>query len=146
MIEISPTTIDMIIMILAIGFSWLVSQLLKLFWMKKPKLYTLLYTSGGMPSSHTATLATLTVFIFLYEGFTTTFAVAGLITLIVIRDAMGVRYASGHNAQILKRSLNKKDQHKVIVEEGHTKKEIIVGFIVGAVVAVLAYTLTIAVV
>lgn len=61
-----------------------------------------IFASGGMPSSHSSTVAALTMAIGLYEGFgSTLFALAFIFTSVVAYDAMGVRLAAGRHAAAL---------------------------------------------
>lgn len=91
-----------------------------------------------MPSSHSAAVAGLTTSIGFLEGVdSTVFIVALFFALIVIRDALGVRRASGLQAK----SLNKLGEtlHKsngipfspVKEVNGHTPAEVTVGVILG---------------
>ena len=60
------------------------------------------FASGGMPSSHSSTVASLTVAVGLYEGFDSSwFAIAFIFTGVVAYDAMGVRLAAGRHAAAL---------------------------------------------
>ena len=58
--------------------------------------------TGGMPSSHSATVSALAVSVGLKEGFDSAlFAVAAIFALIVMYDATGIRRAAGLHAQLL---------------------------------------------
>lgn len=60
------------------------------------------FASGGMPSSHSSTVAALTMAVGLYEGFgSSLFAMAFIFTCVVAYDAMGVRLAAGRHAAAL---------------------------------------------
>jgi acid phosphatase family membrane protein YuiD len=61
-----------------------------------------LFASGGMPSSHSSTVAALSTAIGLQDGFDSSiFAVALVLTGVVAYDAMGVRLAAGRHAAAL---------------------------------------------
>ncbi|KAL8550643.1 hypothetical protein ACS0TY_009165 [Phlomoides rotata] len=61
-----------------------------------------LIASGGMPSSHSATVTALAVAIGLQEGFGgSSFAVALVLALVVMYDATGVRLHAGRQAEVL---------------------------------------------
>ena len=61
-----------------------------------------LFGSGGMPSSHSALVAALATGIALTEGPAgATFAVAAVLAVIVMYDAMGVRRAAGRQAELI---------------------------------------------
>ena len=84
--------------------SWAMAQALKpviYYAFHKEWLPGLILASGGLPSSHTATVASLTLAVGLREGFSSTlFAVSLAFSLIVAYDAANVRYYAGQNVQI----------------------------------------------
>jgi acid phosphatase family membrane protein YuiD len=52
-----------------------------------------LFGDGGMPSGHSATVVSVAVATGLYEGFNSAaFAVAMIVAIVVMHDAMNVRY------------------------------------------------------
>ena len=58
--------------------------------------------TGGMPSSHSATVAALCTTSALYHGLdSTAFAISLVLGIIVIYDATGIRRAAGRHAEIL---------------------------------------------
>lgn len=62
----------------------------------------LVFSTGGMPSSHTAAVTALTTSIGIIEGFETTlFAVAFIFSVIIMFDASGVRRQAGKHAELL---------------------------------------------
>ena len=99
---------------------------------------------GGMPSSHAALVASLVVMTGLESGINSpAFAIAFILMIIVIRDAAGFRREIGRNA-VLTNTLAKEifpENPEVLLTEriGHTGPEIIVGFIVGALLTFLLY-------
>ena len=101
---------------------------------------------GGMPSSHTAFVASLATVIFLREGLdSAAFAVALVLSLVVIRDAVGCRREIGHNA-VLTNNLAKEvfpENPEILVHEriGHNISEVIAGLMVGIGLSVLFYWL-----
>ena len=59
-----------------------------------------LITTGGMPSSHSAAAASLTVSVGMSEGMDSTFfAICVFIALVIMNDAMNVRYETGNTKQ-----------------------------------------------
>jgi len=63
---------------------------------------TLFISTGGMPSSHTASVVALCTSIFLLEGWQNYyFAISLTFAAIVIHDAMGIRREAGKQAQII---------------------------------------------
>ncbi len=104
--------------------------------------WALLFTSGGMPSSHSALITATTLAIGLYYGFDhPAFALGVAITMIVTYDAAGVRQQAGIHAQRINvifeellhgHPINEKDLRVVL---GHTPLEVTGGILLGLVVA-----------
>ncbi|WMM90889.1 divergent PAP2 family protein, partial [Heyndrickxia coagulans] len=64
------------------------------------------FSTGGMPSSHTAMVIALTTAIGLTSGFgSNAFAISIVFSSIVIYDAIGVRRQAGFHAEVLNRLL-----------------------------------------
>ncbi|MGB4985444.1 MAG: divergent PAP2 family protein [Erysipelotrichaceae bacterium] len=60
-----------------------------------------MFDSGGFPSSHTASFASLTLAVGLVENFNSTiFAVTLLISSVIAYDAANVRYYAGQNIKL----------------------------------------------
>jgi acid phosphatase family membrane protein YuiD len=130
--------------------SWFLAQIIKvlviLFNRRKKRLRELveivIWRTGGMPSSHTATVASLTVAVAIHDGLDSSlFAMCFFFALIVIRDATGVRRSSGLQAKALN-LLGKKtgeqlgfDYSPVKEIQGHTPLEVIVGALLGIFIA-----------
>ena len=124
----------------------LVAQILKcvIYWaIRKPVDFRTLVHTGGMPSSHSAVVASITTSAGLLEGFSSTlFAVALGFAIIVMYDAAGLRRAAGKMAGILnqitediymERQGRVPDRLRELL--GHTPFEVIVGALFGALVA-----------
>jgi len=110
-------------------------------------LETLVWRTGGMPSSHAAVVTSMTATVGFYEGLgSNLFAVSIFVALVVLRDAMGVRRASGLQARalnLLGKQLTEKaniEFHPVKEIQGHTPLEVIVGALLGIVISA-AYTM-----
>ena len=100
--------------------------------------------AGGMPSSHSAVVTSLTTTIAVEYGFDSPlFAISMILSLIVMYDAAGVRRAAGKQARILNQMINSKNmpnevrQEKLIELLGHTPFEVFIGALVGIVYALL---------
>jgi len=124
--------------IVAIVAGWTVSQLVKsLISLSKRKymgLRSVLFVSGGMPSSHSATLMAVWTVILLTEGVNSAvFGLASAVALIVLYDAVKVRRSSGEQGVALLALL--RSEKSIIpaprVAMGHTPLEVIVGSILG---------------
>ena len=104
--------------------------------------WSLLFTTGGMPSSHSALMTSATHAIGLYYGFATPmFALAVAITMVVVYDAANVRRQAGIHAQRINiifdellrgHPINEKDLREVL---GHTPLEVAGGILFGLVIA-----------
>ena len=132
--------------------AWFVAQALKIptYWLVEKKLNLMrFFGSGGMPSSHTAFVISLTIMIGAVEGFDTAlFAAAVVLSAIVMYDASGVRRETGIQGQVLNEILQKVfvDGQPITDVElkelvGHTKVEVAGGFIVGILTALVFISL-----
>lgn len=122
--------------VLLAGFS---AQAIKLthYWFRQKTLtWHDLVVTGGMPSSHSAFVTSLATSIYLQEGASTAFAVSLVLAFIVLRDAFGVRRTVGEEgrliSEILKRLKLNTDTHIAL---GHTPLQVLVGALMGGVVA-----------
>lgn len=99
---------------------------------------SLLYKSGGMPSSHSAVVVSLTTVIGVTEGFQSPlFGLSVVFAAIVIYDAINVRRAVGEQGVVLKSIV--KENHKInfFTAKGHTLPQVIAGGALGFIVAVI---------
>lgn len=70
--------------------------------MKRQWQPMLIFSTGGMPSSHSAFVAALTTAVAVLDGFhSTTFAISFCLASVVIYDAMGIRRHAGEHAKML---------------------------------------------
>lgn len=102
--------------------------------------------TGGMPSSHAAGASCLATAVGLDYGFDSVyFALAASFAIVVMFDAQGVRRATGKQARILNKLMEdiywKGKIHEGRLREliGHTPIEVIGGFLLGVIIAFLAY-------
>ncbi|MFC1752505.1 divergent PAP2 family protein [Thermoproteota archaeon] len=125
-----------------------------------------IFTSGGMPSSHSALVIGLTTAIGLREGWTSAaFSISAVFSMVVMYDAAGVRHAAGMQASLLNKlvsrfeikpadlepdsqksgpPLPKPEYNPLELEHvseyaGHTPLEVFLGSILGAGMAFLLY-------
>ena len=86
-------------------WGWIIAQILKTLihmWVTKSFVPERMVGDGGMPSSHSATvMALVTATGINYGGGSYQFALAGIMALIVMHDAMGVRRETGIQAKVL---------------------------------------------
>lgn len=99
--------------------------------------------SGGMPSGHTASLTAACVYLGCSMGFTSgIFALAACMWMIVVYDAIHVRYAVGIQGKALNELLRQDGKPELPVIEGHTLPQVIVGAMIGLGVGFLVFWLT----
>ena len=108
-----------------------------------------MWGDGGMPSAHSATVCSMFIATARSEVFgSAIFAVAAVVAIITMHDAMGVRRETGEQAKVL----NKMIEQWIDVTEknapflqnmhlkemvGHTPLQVLAGFVVGCVVGAL---------
>ena len=129
--------------------AWALAQIIKLpldYLQTRKWNWSLLLTTGGMPSSHSSLVTATTLAIGLFYGFDhPTFALGVVITMVVTYDAAGVRQQAGIHAQRINvlfeellrgHPINERDLREVI---GHTPLEVAGGIILGVAVAFLEW-------
>jgi uncharacterized protein len=145
--------------ILAALLGMLIAQFVKIpihFLTSKELKWNLMFSTGGMPSSHTASIISLTTAIALTTGFfSNEFAICVVVSTIVMHDALGVRRHAGYHAEVLNKLLVdfnslieslknpnlKKTETRVKLKEllGHQPLEVFFGAMTGIIVGVLTY-------
>ncbi|KAL7110402.1 hypothetical protein ACP275_05G023800 [Erythranthe tilingii] len=103
--------------------------------------------SGGMPSSHSATVTALAVAVGLQEGFGgSTFAVALILAFVVMYDATGVRLHAGRQAEVLNQIVCELPAEHPLAESrplrellGHTPPQVVAGAVLGLFTATLGH-------
>ena len=102
--------------------------------------------TGGMPSSHAASVAALSTAVGIESGFrSTVFGATLFFSLIVMYDAAGLRRAAGRQAAVLNRLIDEHFKHpeegaqKLMELLGHTPLEVLVGALIGTASALLWY-------
>jgi len=138
------------------GCAWIIAQVVKSIInaiVNKKFSFDRLVGDGGMPSGHSATVTALAVMCGLTEGFgSTVFGLAMIFAIVVMHDAMGVRREAGKHARSiisiveqLNDFLSERDEQikteKLKVLVGHTPLQVVVGSLLGAVIAVVYYLL-----
>jgi acid phosphatase family membrane protein YuiD len=109
---------------------------------------TLIWSTGGMPSSHSAIVCSMATSTGLKEGISSNFFIFSVVfAMVVLRDSLGVRRAAGLQAKALN-SLGKQSAEKNGLEfnlvkeiQGHSPLEIVVGALLGILTAVIYYFL-----
>ncbi|EOS74433.1 hypothetical protein C819_03186 [Lachnospiraceae bacterium 10-1] len=130
------------------ALGWLVAQVLKtLIHLILTKRFVVerMVGSGGMPSCHSATVCGLaTAAGIKYGGGSFEFAIAVMLSIIVMYDAMGVRRETGKQGQVLNEmmeiftnmgnQISPEAKLKELV--GHTPLQVLMGAILGIIIAV----------
>lgn len=103
-----------------------------------------LFGDGGMPSGHSATVTAVAISCGMQCGFDSpVFAVAGIVAIIVMHDAMGVRLETGKQARVLNQLLavvqsdQLSNQEKLKEFVGHTPLQVFMGFLLGLVISII---------
>ncbi|XP_039015110.1 uncharacterized membrane protein YuiD-like [Hibiscus syriacus] len=111
-----------------------------------------LVASGGMPSSHSATVVALATAIGVQEGFGgALFATALILASIVMYDATGVRLHAGRQAQVLNQIVCELPAEHPLAESrplrellGHTPPQVTAGGLFGAITAAAGHLIMLA--
>ncbi len=136
--------------VLFIGlFAWGLAQFLKVpieYILHHRINWGLMFSSGGMPSSHSALITSITLSIGLIYGFDSpVFALAFAIAMIVVYDAAGVRREAGRHAEKINILINEffsgypisEKQLKEVI--GHTPAQVLAGVLLGLGTALLFF-------
>lgn len=143
-----------------------ISQVTKIpvaYFMKRPVTMTLMFSTGGMPSSHSAGVTALITAIVIQHGFDSPLtAISMTFGILVMFDSMGVRRQSGEHGiilnelinefQLLTKSITSGETNTDLQEEiennssmqsseflGHKPIEVIFGLLYGMVLSILIY-------
>jgi len=128
--------------------AWLIAQIIKVtFGVIRNKRFDFRWFigTGGMPSSHAAGASCLATAIGLEYGFNSVyFALATSFAIVVMFDAQGVRRSTGKQARILNKIMDdiywqgRIQENQLRELMGHTPVEVIGGFLLGVIIALLA--------
>lgn len=141
-------------------FAVLFAQFVKIpihFLMTRKIDWGLFTSTGGMPSSHSASVTGLTTSIAYETGLDSPiFAVAAMFSFIVMYDASGVRYQAGQHAAVLNQlrkdfqillhdfkkwpqmdGQEKMEELKTLL--GHKRSEVFFGALTGILIAIITY-------
>lgn len=129
--------------------SWFIAQLLKVIitLLQEHRLdWSKLWASGGMPSSHSAFVMSLAISSGQVWGYDSTyFAIAAVLSFVVMYDAANVRLEAGKQAAVINQiievlenpDLNPEERLKEIL--GHTPLQVLAGGVLGFVIAILSF-------
>ncbi|MCU0484614.1 MAG: divergent PAP2 family protein [Anaerolineales bacterium] len=137
--------------LIAAAIGWLLAQGIKVplnFILYRDWNWSLLFSTGGMPSSHSALVAGAAHAAGLYMGFGSAyFALAAVIAIVVIYDATGIRRQAGKHAAVINAMIQdlatghplKEEQLREVL--GHTPMEAVMGTLLGVVISQLVWLL-----
>lgn len=129
--------------LMSAALSWALAQIIKtIIHLKMTKKFVAerLIGSGGMPSCHSAAVCAMTTSLIINEGVGSYYvAIAGLLAIVVMYDATGVRRETGNQAKVLNEfielfknngsELSNDDKLKEFV--GHTPFQVLCGALLG---------------
>jgi uncharacterized protein len=129
--------------------SWAIGQSIKIpieFLRSHTWNWALLFSAGGIPSTHSALMSSVTLSIGLYEGFNSPlFALSFAISMIVMYDATGIRRQAGIHAQKINLLINELFSGQKISEEqlkevlGHSPFQVLMGILLGSVISMITW-------
>jgi len=133
-------------------FAGLFAQLIKFFIRSNKQKFKLknIVAYSGMPSGHSAMTVSLATIIGLEEGWhSPIFALSLIFTIIVIRDALGIRRYLGQHGKIINilvKDLSDDDMvdetyPRLLENIGHTPYQVLVGSLIGLIVSLSGYYL-----
>lgn len=137
--------------LVAAAIGWGVAQLIKTiihFFVYREWKTERLVGSGGMPSSHAATVCAMTVSSILHYGLgSPIFALSFILMVVVLHDARGVRWETGKQAKMITAITNfieKSANNSEIFPEtelkelvGHTPLQVLVGSVLGIIIGLI---------
>lgn len=135
--------------LLAAVMGWFAAQIIKTIIhliITKEMVWERMVGSGGMPSSHSATVAALaTAAGMKYGGGSFEFAIALIMAIIVMHDAMGVRRETGIQAIVLNEMITVFQEmgKKMPIEDklkefvGHTPLQVLMGALLGICIGIM---------
>ncbi|MFC1624634.1 divergent PAP2 family protein [Candidatus Omnitrophota bacterium] len=134
---------------LTVFLAWLLAQTIKVaIGVVREKKFNFKWFvgTGGMPSSHAATVSALAASVGFTFGFSSPFfAISFFFAFIIMFDAQGVRRQSGQQAEVLNKIIEDIYLQKGIKQErliqllGHTPVQVLIGALLGVLVAFFCY-------
>lgn len=89
---------------------------------------------GGMPSTHSSLVTSLTTLVYIDYNITSTlFSITLFFSLIVVYDSMGIRYESGNQAKVLNNILGTSFKEPL----GHKPIEVLFGVLLGIMLTIV---------
>lgn len=131
--------------------AWFIAQTIKVpleYLQTRRWNWSLLLRAGGMPSSHSALVTAVAHACGLFAGFDQPiFALAVVVTMVVVYDATGIRRQAGKHAELINAMIQDLAkghplENQILREVlGHTPMEALAGVVLGLVIAQSAWIL-----
>lgn len=135
--------------LIAIIIAWFGAHIIKyvVSYIKKERrgFRSQLFTSGGMPSSHSATVMAMATIIGFRDGIDSgLFGLAVLFALIVMYDAVKVRRSSGEQGVALAELIKEQKSSVKLprIAKGHTPLEVTIGALLGVIIGSIVFLAT----
>jgi acid phosphatase family membrane protein YuiD len=138
--------------VIAAFLAWMIGQFLKFpleYLLNKKWNWGIIFSSGGLPSSHSSLVTAVTITIGLQEGFgSAVFALSAAIAMVVIYDAAGVRRQAGIHAERINQIMSNFFESGQLPEKelkemlGHTPFEVLAGILLGVIISLTLYWTT----
>ena len=138
--------------VLSLIFAFIVAEIVKLITSGfKQKCFSpsCLVKGGGMPSTHTSLVSALTFSVLFNHGFSVMWVAIAIFSIIIARDAFGVRKHAGEHAKLLnimlkdsklrKKYESKYGGKKLQESIGHKPIEVFMGVVVGLIIAFIVW-------
>ena len=148
-INIHDTGWEVIVAFIAANLIAQFFKILTVAFKKRTFKWTILFATGGMPSSHSSTVVAMATSVGLIDGFnSTTYAISVCFATVVMFDAAGLRRNASKQAMVLNRMIKEllspdSNVRTVKLKEflGHTPTEVLVGALLGVAISLaLHYT------
>jgi len=129
--------------LVAVILSWVIGKGIKtaLDIIKEKKLtFKMFFCDGPMPSTHTTSVVAVAAACILETGISPVSVLSVVVALLVMEDAMKVRWITGQQSKLLNQQYKGKKGYTPLLERvGHRPIEVFAGGIIGVVVPVLVY-------
>ncbi|MBT4334378.1 divergent PAP2 family protein [archaeon] len=99
------------------------------------------FIDGGMPSAHSSFVSALSTATIISEGFSMLTLVVLSFSLVIIRDAFGIRLEVGKQKEVLEKLHPKERLVAELKREGHTILQVSAGILFGIVTMILSFKL-----
>lgn len=117
----------------------IISQLIKLgvvFFKTKKLDFSILFSHGGIPSGHAASICAGSSAIYFTDGISNVFILSLIVAIFIMYDARGVRYQTQKQAVLLNKMVKNANLKESL---GHTNLEVFLGAVLGVIISYLVF-------